>query len=286
MGQTAFNGIVTGMIIGLPALAVTLLFGILKFPNFAVGAMMTLGAYLAFTLNVLLGWPLSVAAAAAAAALGVICIAIDRVTFRPLRDRGGVTLMVASLGVAFILENLTRLAYGNATRSFAIELARPLRFMGIRMNEEQLMAIAIAALTMVAMYLLLTRTSLGRAMRAIADNASIAQVRGIDTRRMIRWTWFIAGVLIAISGVLVAMDRSLEPPMGTNYIIIVFAAAILGGLGSPAGALLGALCIGLVSELSTLVLSPAYRMGVPLCVIALVLLLRPQGLFGLAQIKK
>ena len=284
MGQTAFNGIVTGMIIGLPALAVTLLFGILKFPNFAVGAMMTLGAYLAFTLNVLLGWPLSVAAAAAA--LGVICIAIDRVTFRPLRDRGGVTLMVASLGVAFILENLTRLAYGNATRSFAIELARPLRFMGIRMNEEQLMAIAIAALTMVAMYLLLTRTSLGRAMRAIADNPSLAQVRGIDTRRMIRWTWFIAGVLIAISGVLVAMDRSLEPPMGTNYIIIVFAAAILGGLGSPAGALLGALCIGLVSELSTLVLSPAYRMGVPLCVIALVLLLRPQGLFGLAQIKK
>src|SRR5205085_8186795 len=127
-------GIITGVIMTLPALAVTLLFGVLKFPNFAVGAMMTMAAYLAFALNAQLGWPLVVAAGVAALAMGFACIAIDQVTFKPLRGRGAITLMVASLGLALILENIARFAYGNAARSFVVELARPLRFADVRMN--------------------------------------------------------------------------------------------------------------------------------------------------------
>src|SRR5690349_17962573 len=113
----------------LPALAVTLLFGVLKFPNFAVGAMMTVAA----------------------------CIAIDQVTFRPLRERGAITLMVASLGLGFILENIARFAYGNTARSFVIELARPFRFFDIRMNREQMITIAVATVAMLLMWALLTR---------------------------------------------------------------------------------------------------------------------------------
>ena len=205
MLQTAFNGVVTGVIMTLPALAVTLLFGVLKFPNFAVGAMMTVAAYLAFALNAQLGWPLAPATAVAACAMGLLCIGIDQVTFRPLRERGGITLMVASLGLGFILENVARFAYGNSARSFDLELARPFRLAGVRMNQEQMITIAVSAAAMLAMWVLLTRMPMGRAMRAVADNPSLALVRGIESPRVIRWTWFIAGVLLAVGGVLIGM---------------------------------------------------------------------------------
>ncbi len=286
MLQTAFNGLVSGVIMTLPALAVTLLFGVLKFPNFAVGAMMTVAAYMVFALNVQLGWPLAAAGAAVAVAFGVLCVIIDRLTFRPLRERGGITLMVASLGLGFILENLARFAYGNSARSFAIELARPFRFMDIRMNREQMITLGISAAAMLAMWWLLKRTPVGRAMRAVADNPQLALVRGIESERIIRWTWFIAGMLLATGGVLIGMDRALEPPMGSNYVVGVFAAAILGGLGSPLGALVGAMIIGVVGELSTLVIPPNYRIGIPLAAIAAILVFRPQGLFGQPYIRK
>lgn len=284
--QTLFNGIITGVIMTLPALAVTLLFGVLKFPNFAVGAMMTVAAYLAFALNAQLGLPLLVASVVAAVAMGFACIAIDQVTFKPLRERGAITLMVASLGLGFILENIARFAYGNTARSFELELARPFRFFDIRMNKEQMITIAVATAAMLLMWMLLTRLPIGRAMRAVADNAELALVRGIESARIIRWTWFITGILLGVGGVLVGMDRALEPPMGSNYLISVFAAAILGGLGSPLGAFAGALLIGIVSELSTLVMAPNYRIGVPLVAIAIILIFRPQGLFGQPYIRK
>lgn len=286
MLQTLFNGFVTGITMTLPALAVTLLFGVLKFANFAVGAMMTVGAYMAFALNAQLGWPLLPSTMVVAIACGFLCIAIDVVTFKPLRDRGSITLMVASLGLGFVLENIARLFYGNSARSFAIEIARPFRVMDIRMNREQMITILVSTVAMLAMYVLLTRTPVGRAMRAVADNPSLALVRGIESGRVIRWTWFITGTLLAVGGVLIGMDRAIEPPMGSSYLIAVFAAAIFGGLGSPLGAFLGALAIGIVSEMATLVIPPNYRIGIPLCVIALVLIFRPQGLMGQAHIRR
>lgn len=286
MLQVAFNGFVSGIIVALPALAITLLFGTLKFPNFAVGAIMTLAAYLVYALNVQLQVPLVISTAGAAIACGTFLIGLDGLIFRRLRDRGSITLMVASLGLAFILENVVRLFYGNASRSFALELASPFRVLGIRMNFEQMVAIGVATISMLTMYVLLTRSPIGRAMRAIADNPSLALVRGIDKERVIRWTWLISGILLALSGVLVGMDRALDPLMGANYLIPVFASAILGGLGSPLGAFVGAILVGMASELSTLVLPSNYRIGVPLCIIAVILVFRPQGLFGEPHIRR
>lgn len=286
MLQVAFNGFVSGIIVALPALAITLLFGTLKFPNFAVGAIMTLAAYVVYALNVQLQVPLVISTAGAAIACGAFLIGLDGLIFNRLRDRGSITLMVASLGLAFILENVVRLFYGNASRSFALELASPFRVLGIRMNFEQMVAIGVATISMVTMYVLLTRSPIGRAMRAIADNPSLALVRGIDKERVIRWTWLISGILLALSGVLVGMDRALDPLMGANYLIPVFASAILGGLGSPLGAFVGAILVGMASELSTLVLPSNYRIGVPLCIIAVILVFRPQGLFGEPHIRR
>ena len=284
--QVFFNGLVTGAIISLPALAITLLFGVLKFPNFAVGSIVTVAAYAVFALNVQVGWPLALAAVVAAALCGLFLVLIDSLVFGRMRDSGSITLMVASLGLGLILENGARFVYGNAARSFDLELSMPFRLGALRMNSEQFVALATAAALMAAMYLLLMRLPMGRKMRAIADNPSLALVRGIDRRQVIRWTWMINGALLAAAGVLIGMDRAIEPLMGTNYLIAIFAAAILGGLGSPLGAFVGALIVGVSSEMSSLVLPPGYRTGIPLCFIAAILLWRPQGLFGRPQIRR
>lgn len=288
MIQIIFNGFVTGIVITLPALAITLLFGVLKFPNFAVGAMLTLAAYIVFTLNVLFELNLFISTIIAAIFFGFFLIVIDQITFAKLRVSGSnsITLMVCSLGLGFVLENIARLIYGNNAKSFAIELARPFFFLDIRMNREQMITIIVSTLAMVFMYVLLKHMSIGRAMRAVSDNTSLSLVRGIDSPLIIRWTWFISGVLLTIGGVLIGMDRAIEPPMGSSYLIAIFAAAILGGLGSPLGAFVGSLVIGIVSELSTLVIPPNYRIGIPLAVIALILIFRPQGIFGKPNIKK
>ena len=183
MLQVAFNGLVSGIIVTLPALAITLLFGVLKFPNFSVGAIMTLAAYLVYALNVQLQLPLLLATGLAAVACGPFLILVDRMVFHRLRERGSITLMVASLGLGFILENVVRLLYGNASRAFNIELASPFRVLGIRMNFEQMVAIGVSIISMLAMYCSAHSLTYGRAMRAVADNPSLALVRGIDKER-------------------------------------------------------------------------------------------------------
>jgi branched-subunit amino acid ABC-type transport system permease component len=284
--QVVLNGLVTGMVVALPAVALTLIYGVLKFPNFAIGAMLTVGAYLALALNVYLSLPVLYAAALGAAIFTVIVVGIDQAVFRPLRDRSAITLLVASMGVSFVLENIVRFIFGNGARSFELPLARPKFVFGLRINNEQIVTAAAVIVGMAAVYVLLRHTPLGRAMRAVSDNAALAAARGIDRERIVRWTWVIAGILTAIAGVLAGMDRAIDPLLGWNYIVTVFAASILGGLGNPVGAVLGALTIGVVEETSTLVIPPNYRQVISFCAIALLLLMRPQGLFGAQRIRK
>ncbi len=284
--QLAFNGLVTGLILALPALALTLTFGIARFPNFALGAMVTTGAYLAWAANVLAGLPLLEAAVLAALGLALVAMALDACAFRWLRERDGMTLMVASIGLSFVLENACRFAFGNDARSLAVEVARPMRWHGLRINHEQLTAAATVLVLLVLMHLLLHHTRLGRAMRAVADNAPLAAARGIERGRIVSLTWAIAGALVGVAAVLIALDRAIDPLLGWNFQIPVFAAAILGGLGSPVGAVLGALLIGLAEELSALVLPTQYRQAVGFGIILLLLLLRPHGLFGRAVIRR
>jgi branched-subunit amino acid ABC-type transport system permease component len=286
IGQVVFNGFVTGMIIALPALALTLTYSILRFPNFAIGAMMTMGAYLAFIANAWLNMPLLVAALFAAVAFAAMAAVIDQAVFRQLRERGSITLLVASMGVSFVLENIVRFVFGNAARSFDIPLARPQIVFGLRVNNEQMVTAATTLAAMVAVYVILRHTAFGRAMRAVSDNPSLAAVRGIDRERIIRWTWGLVGGLTAISGVLAGLDRAMDPLLGWNYIVTVFAAVILGGIGNPVGAVFGALAVGVIEETSTLLIPPNYRQVVSFVAIAMILLIYPQGLFGSVRVKK
>lgn len=284
--QLLVNGIVTGLIVALPALALSFTFAILRFANFAIGAMLTFGAYTAYVLNVAAGWPLVWAACGSAVLCGLACVATDRAVYRRLRGRTSVTLLVASMGVAFFFENIVRLAFGNSIRGFDVEVARPIRLGELRVNHEQIVTLSVTCTALFLVWFLLTRTKLGRAMRAVADDPELAAVRGVDSDRVIAWTWFIVGGLTAIAAVLIGLDGAIEPLMGWNYVIIVFAAAILGGLASPMAAVAGALLLGVVEELATLALPSTYRTGVAFALIALLLLFRPWGLFGKPRVER
>jgi branched-chain amino acid transport system permease protein len=286
VAQLILNGFVTGLLLALPAVALTLVFGILKFPNFAVGAMLTFGAYAAWVANSLLGMPLAVAAVVAAVTMAAVAMLVDVLVFSRLRDRGSITLLVASMGVALILENICRFALGNSTRNFVFEVARPTRWHGVRINQEQLITAVAVIVCVILLQLLLHSSPLGRAMRAVADNPSLAAVRGVERQTIARITWCIAGCLTALSGVLAGLDRAVDPLLGWNYQIPIFAAAILGGLGSPTGAVVGAIVIGLAEELSSLILPINYRQIVSFAVILVLLLVRTQGLFGRRAVRK
>jgi branched-subunit amino acid ABC-type transport system permease component len=286
LGQSVVNGIVSGLLLALPAIALTLTFGLLKFSNFAIGAMLTFGAYAGWVANVLLGLPLLAAMVMAALVSAIAAVLVDILVFSRLRDRGSVVLLVASIGVSLVLENICRFAFGNATRSFDTPVARPLRWHGLHISHEQILTAVLVIGCLVVFQVLLHATPLGRAMRAVADDPSLAAVRGIEAVRIGRITWALSGALAALAGVLGGLDRAVEPLLGWSYQIPVFAATILGGLGNPGGAVLGALVIGVTEELSGLIMPTSYRQVVSFCMIVLLLLFRSQGLLGARAVRK
>jgi branched-chain amino acid transport system permease protein len=190
------------------------------------------------------------------------------------------------MGVAFVLENVCRFAFGNDARNLDIAVARPIRWHGLRVNHEQVITGGAVVACLLVLFVIVRFTPLGRAMRAVADNPSLAAARGIERNVVVAVAWGLVGVLCALAGTLIALDRAIDPLMGWNYQINVFAAAILGGLGSLFGAVIGALVIGVVEELSTLVIPTNYRQAIAFGMIVILLLLRPQGLFGKVAIRK
>ena len=286
MGQLVVNGLLNAALIAPPAIAFTLLFGVLRFPNFAVGSFVTIGAYAAWTTNVTLGWPLGLAAAAAMVATALAAWLAHRLVFRPMRRESSVTLLVVSVALALVLENLVRLAYGNDVRSFDVPLTRPFVVQDVRVTVEQLWVLLGAIGLAAAVHALLAHSRLGRAMRATADDPDLAEVRGIDTARVLAGTWLCAGALFGAAGVMAGLDLVIEPLVGWNLTIPIFAAAILGGVGSPYGAMLGAVLIGLAEEFTVLILPSTYKVAVSFVIIALLLLFRPNGLLGEAAVKK
>lgn len=286
IGQLVLNGIVNAALIAPPAVGFTVLLGVTRFTNFAVGAYVTVGAFFAYFVNVGLGMPLAVSAIAAMAATALVVWLTDLIVFRPLEGHDPVALLVVSIALAFILEQCVRLVYGASVRGFDLPLERPIRFIGLRITHEQILILAISVATAIAMHVLLRHTGLGRAMRATADNPALAEVRGIDRGRITAFTWLICGALFGLTGVLAGLDLVIEPLIGWNLTIPIIAAAILGGVGSAGGALVGALVVGIAEEMATLVLPPTYKVGVGFAIIAVLLLFRPHGLFGQPEIKK
>lgn len=278
--QLLLYGIVLGGILTLGAIGVSLLFGILRFAHFAHGDLMTLGAYVALALVAGLGMALWLALPLAIVAGALIAVVIDRVIYRRLRRTTPVILLIASVGVALILRALIQLLWGTDTQVYAPGIQLPLHFWGLRIKPDQLYILLGATGLVVLLHLFLRYTKLGKAMRAMADDPDLARVTGIDTERVVLWTWAIGAGLAVAAGVFLGLDTRLQPTMGWHLLLPVFAAAILGGIGKPYGAIAGGMTVGITTELSTLLLSPEYKAAVAFALMVGMLLWRPQGLFG------
>ena len=278
--QFVINGVVSGGILALPAMAFSLLYGILNFPNFAISAYITAGAFLFYALNVTLHLPFWAALSGALILSGLMGVSVDRVVFKPMRGRRHLTLAIASIGLSFILENVVRFLWGNELRSFDLPVARAFKLGAMRVGKEQLLILLTAVVIMVVVQALLRGTRLGKAMRAVADNPMLASVKGLDSEQVIRRTSFIGATLAGISGIMVGVDTIVEPLMGFKLVFSVFAAAILGGIGNAAAAVSGAFCVGLAEEVSLIWIPATYKSAVGFGMIVVVLLLKPSGLFN------
>lgn len=278
--QLTVYGIVLGSIIALAAIGLSLLFGILRFAHFAHGDLMTVGAYLALTGTGVAGLPMLIAAPLAILGAVLLAIAIDHVLYRRLRRTAPVILLIASVGVALILRSLVQLIWGPDTQVFTQELQMPMRILDIRIKPTQINIIVGTLVLVTLLHLFLQRTRMGKAMRAMADNPDLARIVGIDTDRVVRWTWIIGTSLAVAAGIFLGMDTRLQPTMGWHILLPVFAATILGGIGKPYGAIVGGMIVGISSELSTMVLPAVYKPAVAFALMVAMLVIRPTGIFG------
>jgi branched-chain amino acid transport system permease protein/neutral amino acid transport system permease protein len=278
--QLVIYGIVLGCILALGAIGVSLTFGILRFANFAHGDLMTLGAYFGFVLIRQLGLPLWITLPIACVLTAVVAIVIDFLVFRHLRQRPPVILLISSFGIALILRSLIQLIWGSDQLVYEQGIQEPWRLGGLNLKPDQFIIMVGAIILVSALYFFLQKTKVGKAMRAMADNVDLAKITGINTEQVVLWTWFLGAVLACAAGVFLGLDTQISPTMGWNLLLPIFAATILGGIGSPYGAIAGGLVIGLASELSTLVISPAYKSAVAFAILVGMLIVKPTGLLG------
>ena len=304
MLQLIADGLVVGSVISLGAVGLTLTYSILRFANFGQGEFLTWGAYLAvsalsLTLAVTgggvmtpiehfsFGWQLPVAMVASAALTAALALVLDWALFARLRRTGSaITLVIASFGAALALRNLLLFLYGTLPEYYTREIQIAVRLVprdvmgGLRITPDQMLVLGVTAAAVIELHVLLTRTTLGRAMRATAQNPALARVAGVDVEGVVRATWVIGAGMAAVAGVMAGLVGQIRPGLGFELLLPLFAAAILGGIGSVWGAVAGGLIVGLAESFSVPLFGAEYRLATAFLVLIAILLLRPRGLFG------
>jgi neutral amino acid transport system permease protein len=285
VAQTGLNGLTLGSVYALGAVGLTLVYGILKLVNFAHGDFLTFGAYMAYIVNVTWGGPLLLGILFAIVATAALGIAFERIMWGPMRARhaGLLQLLLMSIGLAFLLQNTIQFIWGSQIRRLDVNVIDTVEFLGLRIGRTDLIVIIVGFVTLLAIGAMLRYTLLGKRMRALSDNFELAETAGVDTTRIVLYTWVFAGGLAGLAGVLAAAVTDVKPQLGFELLLPIFAAVILGGIGDAFGALAGGIVLGLVIEWSTLVIEPRWKISVGFAVLILVLFIRPQGIFGKAR---
>ncbi|WP_422384625.1 branched-chain amino acid ABC transporter permease [Roseibium album] len=282
-----FPALTIGSIYALGAVGISMIFGILRFAHFAHGDLMTLGTYgilavaALMPVNPLLLVPFGMALTVFAA------LFVDRYFYRPLRDLPTIYTVISSFGIALVFRSLIQLVWGSENQVLVAGVRPPLiLFDTFRVSVLHLQAIVTTAVIAVLLHFFLTATRTGRSMRAVADDPELAEVSGLDTAKVVRWTWIIGAALAAVAGAFAALNTSAHPNLGWNLLLPMFAAAILGGIGKPMGAMAGGFIIGMAEELSSYhwigdeaLISPSYKTAVAFVIMISLLIFRPQGLF-------
>lgn len=285
--QKAANGLVAGSYLGLGAIGLTLVFGVLRLINFAHGDFLTFGAYAAIGLTAV-GLPLPLALCLALIATAVLALLSEAVLWRPMRRMGAGTLQLflTAIGLSLVLRYSIQFVASGQPRSLGVDILSSAALGGIRLGWMQIKVLVAGLAATALLGLLLRHARLGKEMRAYADNPALAETSGIDTRRIITLTWALAGFLAGLAGILYAAAiGTFDPNFGITLLLSLFAAAILGGIGNAYGALVGGYVIGLSQEWATLFFNPRWKPAVGFAILILTLLLLPQGIFGKASRK-
>ncbi|HEX2358255.1 MAG TPA: branched-chain amino acid ABC transporter permease [Solirubrobacterales bacterium] len=283
--QTGLNGLSLGAIYALGAVGLTLVYGILKLTNFAHGDFLTFGAYMAYLVNVTWGAPLVVGVFWAMLATAVLGLLFERTLWGPMRRKhaGFLQLILMSLGLAFVLRAVFTWFWGTEIRLLDVNTTSTVEFLGLRIGQTELVVLGVGVAVLVATGLMLRYALLGKRMRALSDDLDLAETAGIDTRRVILYTWIFSGALAGLAGVLAAATTNIRPELGFELLLPIFAAVILGGIGDAFGALAAGMVLGVMTEWSTLVVDARWKTAVGFIVLVLVLIVRPQGIFGKAK---
>jgi neutral amino acid transport system permease protein len=285
VAQTGLYGLSVGSVYALGAVGLTLVYGILKLTNFAHGDFLTFGAYMAYLVNVTWGAPLVIGILFAMAMTALLGMASERIMWAPMRARraGLLQLVLMTIGLAFVIRYGVQYVWGTQIRSLDVNAVATVEFLGLRIGRTELIVIIVGFVVLLAIGLMLKYSLLGKQMRALADNLDLAETTGIDTSRVIFFTWLFAGALAGLAGVLAAGVTDLRPELGFALLLPIFAAVVLGGIGDAFGALVGGIVLGLVTEWSTLVIDFRWKTAVGFGVLIIVLIVRPQGIFGRAR---
>ncbi len=288
--QLTVNGLIVGTILALTGVGASLVFGIQRVANFAHGEYLTFGAYAGLVLNVFYHLDLITATIGAMAATALLALAIHFLVLRPLRSRGLVAMSLITVGIGLMLRDVVFMVAGPQVRQYAIDHARVYDLGLVRISPGQAVAIGVAAVVVPAVALLLARTSIGKSMRAVADNRDLAAVSGIDVDRIGTYVWILAGALAGLGGVMTAMIQgTFDPNLGYQTLFLIFTSVVLGGIGNAYGALVGGVVLGMVMELSTWNglfggLDARFKPVLAFAALIGLLLWRPQGLFGKARV--
>lgn len=292
--QNVVFGLVTGSYIAIAAIGFTMIYGIVNMINFAYGEYVTIGAFVGV---VAAGWlPLPAAVVVAMVGAGVASLLLAKLFFTPINHTGPVPMLLTSIGLGLVLRNVIRLGAGRRARYFDAETVT-YQFQGLPdlpvgsvdllgdffVTSEHVVVVASAIIVFAVLHALLTRTDVGIAMRALSDDEDLARVRGIDTQFIRNSVWVLAGVLAGLAGVLIGVQTNVSVTTGFSQILQILAAAILGGAGSPYGAIAGSYVIGLVLALSTAFLPPSMTgvsSALAFLVLVVVLLVKPSGIAG------
>ncbi len=287
IAQASINGVRFGLIIAMTAIGLSLVFATTGLVNFAHGDLVTFGAIIAFFLSASgPRMPLILAGAIAVVAGGILGGGLERGLWRPLRRRkaGLIQMLVISIGLSLVIRHFLLLFFGGRSRpylDYAVQTA--INVGPISLTPRDMIVMLISLVCLLGVGVMLGRTRLGKGMRAVADNKDLAESSGIDVQRVILLVWVMGGALAAMGGVLLGVVESVSYVMGFRLLLLIFAGVILGGIGTAFGAVVGSLVVGLVTELSTLVLSTELKFVWALLVLAVVLLIRPQGILGRAE---
>lgn len=292
--QQLVNGLSLGSIYALIALGYTMVYGVLRLINFAHGDVYMVGAYVGYYLSRRLrGDEPSIASAllvmlGAMLACALLGVLIERLAYRPVRREARLTLLIMAIGVSLFIENVAQLVFGPDPKFFP-SLAPRTDFMvaSVRLTSEQITVIAVSVLLMVLLRFFILKTRTGKAMRAVSFSLDASRLMGISTDRIIAITFALGSALAAAAGVLIGMQiPKIDPLMGILYGLKAFVAAVLGGIGSIPGAVLGGLLIGISEVMTVGYLSSTYRDAIAFAILILVLILRPQGLLGRVRKEK